>query len=144
MTGRDDARYRSGLSQRSLSLSRDELATGRPREAALFARGAIEHAIKAIGACFGPVPRTHEPGHVLDAATASSAFPAELRPRAAALRPKLDAYGTAEHLLLSYGDGKARIDPWTLITRTHAEESVLVAGESVDLADDCIAILFGR
>jgi HEPN domain-containing protein len=142
VTGQDDARYRLSLALRSLSTCDEELATRRWREAALFARGAIEHAAKAIVACFGTIPRTHEPAVLLDVATSDPRFPPALCAQAAAVRPALERYGVAEHQLLSYGDESARIDPWTLITEAHARESTRVARESVELAGACVAALF--
>jgi HEPN domain-containing protein len=144
LTGQDDSLYRLKLAERSLELAEQERAASRWREAALFARAAIEHAAKSVAACFGPVPRSHEPGAALDVSTTDSRFPAALLTRAGELRPKLAAYGLAEHILLSYGDEQAHIDPWSLVTEAHAKDSLCVAKESVDLSRDCIRELFGN
>ncbi len=138
MTPEVGAPYRFGLAERSLDSAQDNVTRGRWRDAALFARAAVENAAKAILACFGVVPHTHEPGQILLLATQSSQFPAELRNRAAALMPDLPAYGVREHVLLSCGDEEHGIDPWSLVTEERARGHVRMAETMVALARDCV------
>jgi HEPN domain-containing protein len=132
------------MAAKSLSLAEGEISAARWREAALFARAAVEHAVKAVAAAFGPVPRSHEPGKILDASLADPRFPDCMREDAAALRPSLDAYGMAEHVTLSYGDEQALVDPWTLVSEAHALESVRVARRAVGFADASLRAMAPR
>lgn len=142
MTPREGASYRLRLADLSLGSAQDSLSRARWRDAALFARAAVEHATKAILACFAAVPRTHEPREALDAALGDPRFPAALRDRAEALVPRLAAYGTKAHLELSYGDEQRGIDPWAIVTEERGRRDLAVADETVVLARDCIATLF--
>lgn len=137
MTAGGGAQYRLTLAEGSLAAARDDLARGRWRDAALFARAAIEHGAKSILACFMAVPRSHEPAAVLDEALASPGFPAALRQDAAALALQLGGYGLRAHVLLSYGDEEHGVDPWSLVTEDRARTDVSVAEATVALAHRC-------
>ncbi|HEY3354414.1 MAG TPA: hypothetical protein VGQ83_14275 [Polyangia bacterium] len=143
MTAEQDARFRLGLARKLLERARDEVTRGSWREAALFGRGAIENAAKAIVACFAAVPRSHEPSALLAGALADPRFPAAHRAAAATLLPRLAGHGMAEHVLLSYGDERNRIDPWSLVTAQHAGETIAAAAETAALADAVLADVLG-
>jgi len=134
MTAEQDARFRLDLANKLLVRAQDELARNNWREAAFFARGAIENAAKAIVACFGAIPRSHEPSALLTSVVDDPRFPTQLVATAQALSPRLLGYGMAEHLILSYGDERNHIDPWTLVTAQHADESVATATEILEFA----------
>ena len=93
MTPRESARYRLELADRALKVARESLDRSEWREAALFARAAVEHAAKAVMACFAAVSRTHDPQAALGPALANPAFPAALRDRAEELSPRLATLG---------------------------------------------------
>ncbi|MDI7268878.1 MAG: HEPN domain-containing protein [Myxococcota bacterium] len=138
MTGRDDSAFRLHMGRALAGKAREALARGDWREAALFARGAIESAAKAILACFTGVPRSHEPGDILREALAQPGFPEPLRTEGGLLTGVWVAYGMAEHVLLSYGDERNRVDPWSLVTEARAREAVATAETAVDFAARCI------
>jgi HEPN domain-containing protein len=94
-----------------LESARDNLARNQWRDSALFSRATVEHAAKAILACFAAVPRSHEPARLLELSLAQPSFPVQLRPEADALLPRLSSFGLQEHILLSYGDEEHGIDP---------------------------------
>lgn len=143
MTPPDDAHYRLEVAELYLAASTQDLGLGRWRETAVAARNAIENGAKAILACFGSVPRTHEPGDLLDQALGDPRFPAGLRSRAVAIRPAAGAYGMEAHLEFGYGDEKRRLNPWKLVTESRARDAQRVAVEAVALARDVIATLLG-
>jgi HEPN domain-containing protein len=142
VTARDDARYRLRIAEQLLARAREDQAAGRWREAALFARASIENATKAVVACFGAVPRTHEPAALLSSVLADPRFPPSRQPAAAVLAPRLAGYGMAEHIMLSYGDERNRVDPWSLVTEQHARDAVSTADEAQVLAAAVIHELF--
>jgi HEPN domain-containing protein len=142
VTARDDSAYRLEVARGLLSKAQDALGRAEWHTAELFARGAVEHAAKALLACFTGVPRTHEPAEVLRVALAQPAFPPELRADAQALSTPAASYGLARHLELSYGDERRRIPPWALVTESGARSAVDVAGRLADLADRCGKSLF--
>ena len=143
MTGRDDSAFRLGMAERLLAKAREAQARADWREASLFARGAVEAAAKAILSCFSAVPRSHEPGSLLERALGCDAFPAPMRSEASGLSEAWDAYGMEEHVLLSYGDEANRIDPWSLVTPARAGEAVAEAGRAVDFATRVRGAVFG-
>ncbi len=134
------APYRLELARRSLESARDNHARGNWRDSALFARAAVEHASKAMLACFTAVPRTHEPARVLELALAAPAFPLELRSEAEAHRPALAGFGLSEHILLSYGDEEHGIDPWSLVDAARAGSRLEVAEGMFGLAARCVEL----
>jgi HEPN domain-containing protein len=140
VTPQGSARYRLDLAKHSLAGARDNLDRSNWRDAALFARAAVEHG--AMLASFSAVPRAHEPSAVLRAALAAPRFPDPLRERAAALMPELERLGAREHIELSYGDEEHGIDPWSLVTEPRATHHVDVAQRVVALARECWDGLF--
>jgi HEPN domain-containing protein len=132
------APYRLALARRSLESARDNFARGNWRDSALFSRAAVEHAAKAIVACFAAVPRTHEPARLVQLALASQAFPARLRASTEALLPGLSGFGLQDHILLSYGDEEHGVDPWSLVDRERSESHLSAAEAMLALADACV------
>jgi HEPN domain-containing protein len=141
VTPRDSARYRLELADSSLRVARESLDRGQWREAALFARAAVENAAKAVQSCFTNVHRTHDPDQPLADALRSPQFPAGLRARAQALLPRLSGFGMKEHIALSYGDEEKGLTPWDLVTEEKARGHLAVAEESAALAHECYAAL---
>ncbi len=131
------AAFRLNLAQRSLESARDNFTRGNWRDSALFSRAAIEHAAKAVLACFTAVPRTHEPARVLELALEAAGFPESCRDGAVALLPRLGGYGMREHILLSYGDEEHGIDPWSIVNARRATSHLADANEIVLLATTC-------
>jgi HEPN domain-containing protein len=129
------------LAGSSLRVARDNLDRGQWREAALFARAAVENAAKAVQSCFTNVHRTHDPDQPLADALRSPQFPAALRTRAQALLPRLAGFGMKEHIALSYGDEEKGLTPWDLVTEEKARGHLAVAEEITALAHDCYTAL---
>ena len=98
----------------------------------------MEHAAKAIVACFTAVPRTHEPARLVQLALSAQAFPARLRASAEALLPGLSGFGLQDHILLSYGDEEHGVDPWSLVNRERSESHLNAAETMLVLADACV------
>jgi HEPN domain-containing protein len=132
------APYRLELARRSLGSARDNFARDNWRDSALFSRAAVEHAAKAIVACFAAVPRTHEPARLMELALSAEAFPERLRATAEALVPGLSGFGLQDHILLSYGDEEHGVDPWSLVDRAHSESHLRAAEAMLALADACV------
>jgi HEPN domain-containing protein len=132
------AGYRLALARRSLESARDNFSRGNWRDSALFSRAAVEHAAKAMVACFSAVPRTHEPARLLQLALAAQGFPAQLRASAEALLPSLSGFGLQDHILLSYGDEEHGVDPWSLVDRARSESHLIAAEATLTLADACV------
>ena len=138
MTPAVGAPFRLALAQRSRESARDNFARGNWRDSALFSRATVEHAAKAILACFAAVPRTHEPARLLELALLATQFPSALRAAAEGLVPRLSDFGLQEHILLSYGDEEHGIDPWSLVDRPRAESHLEIAQRTLKLAEECV------
>jgi HEPN domain-containing protein len=138
MTPAVGAPYRLALAQRSGESARDNFARDNWRDSALFSRATVEHAAKAILACFAAVPRTHEPARLLELALGAQHFPSDLRPVAQGLVVRLADFGLQEHILLSYGDEEHGIDPWSIVDRSRAESHLDAAEQMLTLASECV------
>ena len=68
MTAQDGAHFRLDLGVRSLAGARENLARDNWRDAALFARAAVEHGARAVQSCFSAAPRSHDPDEILEIA----------------------------------------------------------------------------
>ena len=115
---------------------------GEWREAALFARAAIENAAKAVLGAFASVPRSHEPRDILSEAVKLPGFPPGRRAEAQGLAESLAGYGMEQHILLSYGDETNHVDPWSLVTRAAAEAALGDAVRSVRFAESVFGDVF--
>jgi HEPN domain-containing protein len=131
------AAFRLNLARHSLESARDNFTRSNWRDSALFSRAAIEHAAKAMLACFSAVPRTHEPARILELALEAASFPESCRDRAVKLLPRLGGYGMQEHILLSYGDEEHGIDPWSIVDDKRAASHLADASEIALLAATC-------
>jgi HEPN domain-containing protein len=131
------------LAERSLERGRDNHQRRQWRDSALFSRASVEHAAKAILACFAAVPRTHEPARLLRAALEAEGFPAELRARAGDLLAELEGFGMQEHILLSYGDEEHGIDPWSMVDEVRATGHLRIAHATTALARECVGATLG-
>lgn len=87
VTSQDDSAYRLRLASTFLQ---------KGREAAMFARGSIENAAKSVLACLTGVPRSHEPGALLEEALAQPTFPSALRVRSTLFEAPEGAVSGAE------------------------------------------------
>jgi HEPN domain-containing protein len=143
MTGQDESAFRLRSAQKLLEKADEEASRASWREAALFARAAVENAAKAVLACFTTVPKTHEPALVLEEAVRLPGFPAALVPEAQSLLPIWRRYGMSQHVLLSYGDEQNLLDPWSLATPGLAREALAAAQTAVGFAARCRAAVFG-
>lgn len=143
MTGQEEASYRLRVASTLLSKAEGALSRGEWREAALFARSAIENAAKAVLGAYASVPRSHEPADILMEVAALPAFPSELQGEARSLAVAFGGYGMEQHILLSYGDETNHVDPWSLVTREAAERSVKDAGTAVEFAARSTRAAFG-
>lgn len=138
------APYRLGLARRSLESARDNFGRSNWRDSALFSRAAVEHAAKAIVACFTAVPRTHEPARLVQLALSAQAFPAPLRASAEALLPGLSGFGLQDHILLSYGDEEHGVDPWSLVDQGRGKSHLDAAEAMLALAAACVSEVTGE
>jgi HEPN domain-containing protein len=143
MTGKEEAAYRFRVAATLVVKAEGALGRQEWREAALFARAAIENAAKAVLGVYASVPRSHEPGDILQEAASLPAFSASLREEALALAARFRGYGMEQHILLSYGDEAHHVDPWSLVRRESAEDGVADARLATDFASRCIELAFG-
>jgi HEPN domain-containing protein len=121
-----------------LESARDNFGRNNWRDSALFSRAAVEHAAKAMVACFAAVPRTHEPARLVQLALSAQAFPASLRATTEALLPDLSGFGLQDHILLSYGDEERGLDPWSLVDQGRSKSHLDAAEAMLALADACV------
>jgi HEPN domain-containing protein len=82
MTGQEESSYRLRVATTLSNKADAAFGRGEWREAALFARAAIENAAKAVLGAFASVPRSQEPRDILSEAVKLPGFPAGRRTEA--------------------------------------------------------------
>jgi hypothetical protein len=69
-------------------------------------------------------------------------FPQQLIQEDFQLADEWRGYGMQEHVLLSYGDERNHVDPWTLVDERHAARSLAAAERAVEFSRRCRSLLF--
>jgi HEPN domain-containing protein len=135
-----EAEWRLRIAGQHLEEAHRANAAGAVLSAADQSRKAVENAIKAAIACYGPVPRTHEAGTALSALLqAGVAAPPAVRAHLARLVAIGQRHGLVEHLRLSYGDEQTGETPLDLVTPATAAASLADAEECTRLAAAVLA-----
>ncbi|MFQ6015424.1 MAG: HEPN domain-containing protein [Anaerolineae bacterium] len=134
MNSSEDAAYRLQLARECLSEAEEDLNLKRWRPCVDGAQLAIENAAKAIVACFGPVPRTHELGErlqVISTLDRAKDVAAKIEP----IIPLVVEYGTQMHIRVTYGDEKTFRTPRMLFGEGDAVKAAANARQVVAVAE---------
>jgi len=143
MNSRQDSAYRLLLARRYLDEAEQDMDLHRWRAAVEAAQMSIENAAKAIVACFGPVPRSHNLADALKTVVEADIPPA-MAERVEALLPIVMAYGARLHIRASYGDEQAFRSPWELFGEREAHDGVEAARRCVETASVIYNHFFGE
>ncbi len=108
-----------------------------------YAQLAVENAVKAVLACLGPVPRSHDLTgwlyRVLD-----HDLPEEMRFHIQQLVPLAEQYGRQKHVLTTYGDEETFLTPWDIFDETDAQKAVGDARQCITIAGKVYKHQFGE
>lgn len=126
--------YRLELAKKHLNLAEEDLELKRWVSAASNAQLGLENAAKAIVACFGLVPRSHDVAEHLEGISMNE-LPPELAGEVQTIIPIVAKYGLKKHILVTYGDEKAYLTPWELFGEEEATGEVEDARRCVALAE---------
>lgn len=134
------AHYRLNLARGFLAESRQDVQLQRWRSAVDNAQLAVENAAKAVLALLAPLGRTHNPAPLLREALAAGHFAPEHVASVQRLAECAEELGFDVHVQTDYGDETSGLTPWDLFDEDDAAQSLVLAEESVALAE---AILSG-
>ncbi|MFQ5613765.1 MAG: HEPN domain-containing protein [Anaerolineae bacterium] len=134
VNSRQDSAYRLLLARQYLDEAEQDLALRRWRSAVAGAQMAVENAAKAVVACFGPVPRSHDLADRLQVVTGAD-MPQAWAEEIKAMLPIVLAYDTEFHIRASYGDEQAFRSPWELFGEDEARRGVEVARRCLATAE---------
>ena len=137
-----EAQHRLGIACRLLAEAEQDAQLGRWRSCAANSQHGVEQAAKAVLACYGPVPRTHDVHVNLGKLVRSgrpTAVDAERVERLAAIAKR---HGREQHMRVTYGDEDGLVSPYELIDEAEAREGVADAAEACELARQVVEARF--
>ena len=134
MTSEESAEYRLQEAEKYLAEAEQLLGFQQWRSCVSSVPLAVENAAKAILACLGPVPRTHNTVNRLEALLFGFDWPEELASEVKAALPIFADYGLEKHILVTYGDEENFRTPWALFGEEEATSAVEDARQCVALA----------
>jgi HEPN domain-containing protein len=130
--------YRLALARGFLAEAEQDIELERWRSCVDNAQLSVENTGKAILTLFGITPKTHDPAREIGAILRTQTLPATIKEALSLMLPDLLALGTSEHFLTDYGDEATYTLPWDLFTKESAEEALVVARHSIEVAQDVI------
>ena len=142
MTCEREARHRLGIACRLLGEAEQDADLGRWRSCAANAQQAVEHAAKAVLACYGPVPRTHDVHVNLRKLAQTEAGASGEGERIERLSAVAAAYGREQHMRVTYGDEDDLVSPYDLIDEAEGRQSAADAREACELAQQIVESRF--
>lgn len=134
----DSAGYRVSLARGFLAESRQDQGWKRWRSCVDNAQLAVEHALKAIIALWGPVPKTHHVTAILLRMLEQGQLPQEYMSEIRRLISLAEPLGPEIHLRTDYGDELSGISPWELFSKEDAQHYLDLAEQAVYLAGQLI------
>ena len=142
MVAGEDAAYRMELAKRYLEMAEEDFGLERWPSCVSNAQVAVENAAKAILACFGPIPRTHDTAEWLQRLPAQD-LPEDMRARIEEIVPVAEEYGLKKHIRTIYGDENRFLTPWILFGEQDALKGLEDARQCVKVAASVYEHFFG-
>ncbi|MGD8238665.1 MAG: HEPN domain-containing protein [Armatimonadota bacterium] len=134
MTCEREARHRLDIACRLMGEAEQDAELGRWRSSAANGQQALEHASKAVLACYGPVPRTHYVHVNLQNIVRTSTAGPDNAERIQRLSAIATGYGREQHMRVTYGDEDELVSPYDLIDEAEGRQSAADAREACELA----------
>ncbi|MFQ6014792.1 MAG: HEPN domain-containing protein [Anaerolineae bacterium] len=143
MNPREGGAYRLELARRPLLMAEENLKPDFWPSAVANAQLVVENAAKAICACFGPVPKTHDTAEVLQLLTGTE-LPREIVGQIEAVIPIAREYGRKKHIQATYGEEEAFLTPWAIFGEKEARQAVEDARRCLAVATGVYEHFFGQ
>lgn len=143
MIAAKDALFRLETARRYLTAAEKMREAGEWPGCVHYAQMAVENGVKAVLACLGPVPRSHDLTEWLYRVLEEE-LPEEVRLRIQQLVPLAEEYGRKKHILTTYGDEESFLTPWDLFGETDAQKAVEDARRCITLAGEVYEHQFGE
>ena len=137
MDSEQDVAYRLRLAEGFLQEAEQDLPLSRWRSCVDNARLAVENAVKAVVARYGPVPRTHDITRLLDRVLSAAVMNSAVQENLSLLKHLAEQLGYAEHIRSDYGEATCKT-PWELFDQADAQQAVSVARQAVVLAREIV------
>lgn len=135
MTAQDDANYRLRLAKGFLKEAKQDFELKRWRSCVDNAQLAVENSGKTILACYGPTPRTHDPGKELQKLIDKNKIHERLVNELKSVLPFFEELGFEEHFKTDYGLESEYLGPWELYDAADAEKALQAAEHCLNFTD---------
>jgi HEPN domain-containing protein len=99
---------------------------------------AVENAVKAVLARYGPVPKIHEVARPLANLQQREELDAAVKEKLATLQGFAERLSYEEHIRSDYGEEATFKTPWELFDEDDAQEAVQVAQQTLELAKEIL------
>jgi len=126
--------FRMRMAEGFLREAEEDYQLRRWRACNAHAQLAVEHGIKAVIALFAPVPKTHDPAHILDELLDRKVVPPAFREAVQQIVNFAQSLGSTVHIQTDYGDELYGLTPWELFGEKEAREALKVARKVVHMA----------
>lgn len=125
------ASYRLRMAEGFLKEAEADFQARRWRACVSHAQLAVEHALKAIIACFTLPPKTHNPAQVLMTLLRQGQIPIHWEQEVENLASLGQNLGPEVHIRTDYGDEPFELTPWELFDEEDAQEALAIAREVI-------------
>jgi len=137
-----DALYRLEMASRYLAAAEKMLAAEEWPGCVHYAQLTVENAAKAVLACLGPIPRTHDIAEWLQKSLEQE-LPEAVSIQVRGILPIVGEYGRKKHILTTYGDEELFRTPWDLFAEEDARQAVEDARRCLGAASEVCKYYFG-
>jgi HEPN domain-containing protein len=138
MDSEQDVNFRLRLAEGFLREAEEDLTLSRWRSCVDNAQLAVENAVKAVLARYGPVPKTHEVSRPLANLQRLEDLDAAVKEKLTALQELAEQLSYEDHIRSDYGEEATFKTPWELFDQDDAQEAVQVARQTLTLAKEIL------
>jgi HEPN domain-containing protein len=138
MDSEQDVNFRLRLTEGFLQEAEEDLTLSRWRSCVDNAQLAVENAVKAVLARYGPVPKTHEVARPLMNLQRLEELDATVKEKLASLQELAEQLSYEDHIRSDYGEEATFKTPWELFDEDDAQEAVQVARQTLALAKEIL------
>jgi HEPN domain-containing protein len=124
MDSEQDVSFRLRLAEGFLQEAEEDLTLSRWRSCVDNAQLAVENAVKAVLARYGPVPKIHEVARPLANLQQREELDATVKEKLVTLQELAERLSYEEHIRSDYGEEATFKTPWELFDQHDAQEAV--------------------
>lgn len=138
MDSKEEINYRLRLSEGFVTEAEEYLKISHWRSCVSSSQLGVENASKAVLACYQPIVKIHDLSKLLMELVQEQGLKGEVAKKVDRLAENARILGFEEHIRTDYGDELAYRTPWEIYDSKHAENALLIAKDSYNLAKEII------